>query len=574
MKTPAEIRVPVLIVGGSLVGLSASVLLGRLGIPHLVIEKRRKISDHSRARGYTVRTMEIYRAAGLEEAIDKVAADRARHLGVLRTDRLDRQTDHFEYIDRDPDGLGARMSPVFWAHCPQAQLEPLLLSHARQYGADVRFGTQMINLEQDQDKVAVTAKVNATGEQLTIHADYVLAADGAHSTARECLGIGVSGRGVLMHYLSVLFRADLEPVVAKRRFAVCHLEHPQAPGLLLPIDDNDTWIFQIPYHPTRGQTPRQFTIPRITDYLRTAIGDPDLDMQILSTAPWAAAETIAERFHAGRVFLVGDSAHQMPPAGAFGANTGIQDAHNLAWKIAAVHHGYAGPGLLDTYEAERRPVALATAERACERSTELSSSLTGAVAPSQRPPLASPSTLLVAYMAYRYNSQAVLGPQHDDILPPTADLSGEPGTRAPHLWLDDQGRRISTLDLFEQHFVLLSCPSTPWHSAACQIAERDQWPLRSYRIGTGPNADLTTDQDTDWISQYGITAQGAVLVRPDGFVAWRTNTPPPPGTETTVLTGILSDLLCNPSGGGRGRTAAERDRAGRRADPVGDTARV
>lgn len=230
---------------------------------------------------------------------------------------------------------------------------------------------------------------------------------------------------------------------------------------------------------------------------------------------------MAEWFGSGRVFLAGDSAHEMSPTGAFGSNTGIQDGHNLAWKIAAVLDGSAGMELLDTYEEERLPVARATSERASARSAEHS-----------HPGYAPPPTMgggpgsgvLTTAMGYCYPSGAVVGGDPSrPIIPEALRLTGDTGTRAPHMWLTRTGsdERVSTLDLYERSFVLLSGAGTPWQEAARQVAAELSARLDAYTIGSGPEADLRQEEGADWAETHATDPAGAVLVRPDGFVAWR-----------------------------------------------------
>jgi putative polyketide hydroxylase len=250
---------------------------------------------------------------------------------------------------------------------------------------------------------------------------------------------------------------------------------------------------------------------------------------------------VADRYREGRVFLAGDSAHEMSPTGAFGSNTGIQDAHNLAWKLAAVLEGWAGPHLLETYDTERRPVAAATSARASARSVEHSH------------PGFSPSPgvgnkkggILPVVLGYRYPKGAVIDADPaQPVVPEGMDLAGQPGSRAPHMWLHRGGERISTIDLYERSLVLLTdAPDDAgWHAAARRVADRDGVRLDAYRIGPGPDADLTHDSDTDdWARVHGTTADGAVLVRPDGFVAWRAPgaVPDPEAALRKVLATLL-----------------------------------
>ncbi|MFE2099514.1 FAD-dependent monooxygenase, partial [Streptomyces sp. NPDC059468] len=280
--------------------------------------------------------------------------------------------------------------------------------------------------------------------------------------------------------------------------------------------------------------------------VRAAAGVRDLDVEVTGRAPWHAADRVADHYRQGRVFLIGDSAHEMPPTGAFGSNTGIQDAHNLAWKITAVLHGWAGEGLLDTYEAERRPVALATIARAIEQAArEEHPGYAAAQGPGQS------TDLMTVALGYRYLSTAVSGADTGaPTIPETLRLQADPGTRAPHMTVVHNGDTKSTIDLYERSFVLLSgLPDGPWPSAAHAAATKLDVPLVPYRVGAGPDFDLDTTPAhgtdggrADWAAVHGVTSRGAVLVRPDGIVAWRsTDLPADPAAELTrVLEGLLS----------------------------------
>ncbi|MFD3501217.1 FAD-dependent oxidoreductase [Streptomyces sp. NPDC058678] len=526
-------KVPVLIVGGSLVGLSTSLFLGRLGVRHTLVERHAGTSIHPRGRGNNVRTMELFRVAGVEPAIHEAAATLADNHGILQTPTLVGDEGEWLFRDIDPGGGLARFSPSSWCLCSQNDLEPVLLDHAAGLGGDLRFSTELLSFDSDGTGVTAVVKSRETGEHTTIRADYLVAADGPRSPVREQLGIGQSGPGDLFHNISVTFRSrHLAEVVGDRRFIVCYLTDPDADGALLPVDNRENWVFHAPWHPERGETMEEFTDERCVDHIRRAIGVADLDVQITGKAPWHAAQRVARTYRAGRVFLAGDSAHEMSPTGAFGSNTGIQDAHNLAWKLAAVLDGWAGDGLLDTYDAERRPVAEATSARAAARSAEHSHP---GFTPPPGPGGAPQRGILNVALGYRYPTGAVVGTDPTTaVVPERLDLSGEPGSRAPHLWVRHQGERISTLDLYERSLVLLSDGDEPsgWHESATRLAERMSLPLVSYRVGAGPHAELTPEDGTDWLGHHGTTRGGAVLVRPDGFVAWRAQGPDPDAEST------------------------------------------
>ncbi|NEE07342.1 FAD-dependent monooxygenase [Streptomyces sp. SID7499] len=524
---PHTLSVPVLIVGGSLVGLSTSLFLGRLGVPHLLVERHAGTSIHPRGRGNNVRTMELFRVADVEKGIKDAAATLAVNHGILQAPTLVGDAGEWLFRDIDPGGGLARFSPSAWCLCSQNDLEPVLLDHARELGGDLRFSTELMSFDSDPTGVTAVVKSRETGEHTTIRADYLVAADGPRSPVREQLGITQSGPGDLFHNVSLTFRSrGLADVVGDRHFIVCYLTNPEADGALLPVDNRENWVFHAPWHPENGESLEEFTDERCVEHIRRAVGVPDLDVEITGKAPWHAAQRVARSYRSGRVFLAGDSAHEMSPTGAFGSNTGIQDAHNLAWKLAAVIDGWAGEELLDTYDAERRPVAEATSARAAARSAEHSH-------PGFAPPPGAggggpQKGILNVALGYRYPQGAVVGADPTvPVVPERLDLSGGPGTRAPHLWVRRGDERLSTLDLYERSLVLLSDAAEPneWHEAALRLADRLSLPLTSYRVGAGGRADLVPEDDADWAERHGTGPGGAVLVRPDGFVVWRSQGP-------------------------------------------------
>lgn len=264
-------------------------------------------------------------------------------------------------------------------------------------------------------------------------------------------------------------------------------------------------------------------------------------VEITGKAPWHAAERVAERYAVGRVFLAGDAAHEMSPTGAFGSNTGIQDAHNLTWKLAAVLNGSAGPGLLATYEMERQLVARETSARASARAAEHSHPGYAPTAPGggggrQR-------GVLTVALGYCYPQGAVIGAHPElPVVPDQLRLTGEPGTRAPHMWVRAGGERCSTLDLYEKSFVLLTgSEGEMWRTAAKEAIEHFSLGLNCYLVGNGPNDDLIPE-GVDWAEKHGTTPEGAVLVRPDGFVAWRAEGRV--ADPASKLRKVLEQLLC------------------------------
>ncbi|CAN3984564.1 FAD-dependent oxidoreductase [Kitasatospora purpeofusca] len=540
MNPKVDDRVPVLIVGGSLVGLSAALFLGRLGVRHLLVEKHADTSRHPRGRGNNVRTMELYRVAGIEAAIREAASVLAPNHGILQAPSLTGEEQEWLFREIDPGGRLARFSPSSWCLCSQNDLEPVLRHAARDLGADIRFGTELLSFEQDDEGVTALLRSRETGEERTVRAQYLVAADGPRSPARTELGIGQSGQGELFHNVSITFRAKrLAEVVGDRHFIACYLTNPEADGALLPVDNREEWVFHAPWHPEYGEPLEAFTDERCARHIRAAVGLPELDVEVTGRAPWHAAERVAESYSSGRVFLAGDSAHEMSPTGAFGSNTGIQDAHNLAWKLAAVLCGWAGPGLLDTYGQERRPVARVTSERASARSAEHSHPGYAVV-----PGVGRQAGVLAVALGYRYPQGAVTGTDPGGpVVPEAFESAGEPGSRAPHQWLRRAGVRLSTLDLYEQTMVLLTgSAGTAWQEGARRAADRLAVPLEAFRIGSDGEDDLAPEPGEDFAALHGIGPDGALLVRPDGFVAWRAEGPAedPAGEVERALREVLS----------------------------------
>ena len=417
-----------LIVGGGLVGLSAALLLRHHGVPVTLVEKHAETSPQPKARRFHMRTMEIFRELGLAELVRDAARDLAGHDHFAAGRTLAESVPQPLHI---PGGhVVDELSPEAPCLIAQDTLEPLLRQAALDAGADVRFGTRLTDVRQDDDGVTGTL----AGAE-TIRARYLIAADGAHSGIRRSLGITRSGRGDLGEpSTSVYFRADLAAVVRGREFNLCRIEHPDAPGWLASIDGRERWVFAAP-----GAESGREDWPAV---LRLALGVPARDLEILSVLTWQSQILVADRYSAGRIHLAGDAAHVMPPYAAGGANTGIADVHNLAWKLAAVLRAEADPLLLESYDAERRPAGYFVADQSARRSAAF-----GAAAAAERESEASLAhPFVLALGGYQYTHGALVPDGRADPEPVTEFApAGRVGARIPHRWLD-QARTRSTLD--------------------------------------------------------------------------------------------------------------------------------
>ena len=494
-------RVPVLIVGGGPAGLSSSIVLSRLGVRSLLVERHTSTSLHPKATGISTRTMEIFRQWGLETAVRRLAMPVRFESSVrdtLAEPELERRS--LGYPDRVE---AAAVSATYPAALAQDHLEPVLLAHARSFAhADVRFATELRELEAVETGVRATVVDRTTGVATVVVARYVIAADGASSPTRQQLGIAMPGVERIGEYLSILFRADLDPLLGHEPCGLYSLRGlgGPVPSVLVPTSGDGRWILAVPWrsetHPVAALAPAD-----LVQLVRRAVGQTEVDVVVQDHQPVGIGAQVAERFRVGNVFLVGDAAHRTAPTGGVGMNTAIHAAHNLAWKLAAVVRGYAGSELLDSYEPERRP----SGERNLLRSRGQLQGVSG----------------LAADLGVVYASPAIVreaGVDPVDLVEPT--FPSCVGGRAPHVWLEAHGRRLSTLDLFGDRFVLLAgVRGDGWRFASLDVAADLDVPLDAVTIGHGP----ITDPSGQWLERYGIDPDGAVLVRPDGHIAWRSS---------------------------------------------------
>jgi 2-polyprenyl-6-methoxyphenol hydroxylase-like FAD-dependent oxidoreductase len=432
-------------------------------------------------------------------------------------------------------GPGPAVSPEVPLLSSQDVFEPILRRGAEASGlADLRFSHEAGRVEmgagQDDDHVELTVLERATGRSYRVEAEYLLAADGSASAIREQLGIALDGPRGLGHFVNVYFRADLDRWTAYRPALLFWVASGDVRGVFQPLDARGRWLCQIAYDGSPA-TFESYTKAKCAAWIRAAVGDSAADPEILSIGSWTLTGVVAERLVAGRVILVGDAAAQLPPIGGFGVNTGIQGVHNLAWKLALVRAGLAGPALLDSYDVERRAVAKYNVERSLDNTrmvARINAAARGdpgvaltpeeAVAASKRY-----GNFLGMELGYRYESSAVVpdGSEparvDDEVIDYVPDA--RPGHRAPHVWLERNGERGSTLDLFGPRFTLLAGrDGGAWIEAATSVAASLGLDVAARSIGApGEWSDATGD----FARIYGIGERGAVLVRPDGHVAYR-----------------------------------------------------
>jgi 2-polyprenyl-6-methoxyphenol hydroxylase-like FAD-dependent oxidoreductase len=523
----ATIETPVLVVGGSLVGMSAAVFLGHHGVHPIVVEHHRGTAIHPRAALITQRSMEAFRTVGIERIIREESEKQFVQDGAVMAVETLAGKELAWFIANLNDGV-RDVSPTVRLFITQKLLEPLLQKCAEELGADLRFATEMISFKQDSAGVTAGVRRRDTGETYTIRARYLIAADGPRSHIREQLRIPIEGRGILSNSITIYFRAPVAPLLRGRNLSVILVHNPVLRGFFRIEKPFETGFLVVnttddPSHPNEdlwaGLTPE-----RCIDYLRAALGDNTIPLAIDDVMKWNARADVAGRFRDGRVFLAGDAAHVMPPYGGYGGNVGIQDAHNLAWKLAYVLRGLAGEELLSTYEPERRPIACLTTEQAYTRY------VTREARYLDRGDLQPQVEDLNVEMGYRYHSSAVIPEDHADIIPHEnpRKSAGRPGFRAPHLWIESN---LSTLDLFGRHYTLLTAgEGKNWAQAAAFAAERLDIQLDTHQI-----------EARSFSESYGISSTGAVLVRPDGFVAWRTRCAP--DSPEVSLVQALSTVL-------------------------------
>lgn len=588
IPTGTAVETDVLIVGSGPAGGAAALSLATLGVPNIMITKYRWTANTPRAHITNQRAMEIFRDFGIE---DQVLADATPHALVGDTvfctsiagEEIGRILTWGTHPAREADYQQA--SPCLICDIPQTYLEPILVKNATARGTQTRFSTEYLSHVQDSGGVTATVRDRLTGHVYTIRSKYLIGADGGRSLVADHIGLPFEGRMDIAGSMNITFTADLSQYVAARPSVLYWVIQPGSnvggigAGLVRMIRPWNQWLIVWGYD--ISQPPPVVDTEAATQIVRNLVGVPDLEVEITGTSLWGNNEYFATHLQRERVFCAGDAVHRHPPSNGLGSNTSVQDSYNLAWKLAAVIRGYAGPGLLETYSAERAPVARQIVTRANKSSREFVQffevlGLTDAETEEEMraqieerkantPRGAAKRAALVDAMELKnyefnahgvelgqfYQSAAVYG---DGSVRPAPDRDPElyyqastvPGSHLPHAWVgrvseDGPVHKVSTLDLapYGAFTLLTGISGEPWAAAAAKVSADLGVPLKTVVIGPGREV---TDIYYDWARRREVNEDGVLLVRPDKFVGWRSVSLPadPEQALRSALAGILS----------------------------------
>ncbi len=596
-STPDQ-TVDVLIVGGGGAGLTASMLLTRLGVEHLLVSSLPATSILPKAHVLNQRTMEILDDAGVADVIAQRSTPAANmaasafYAGLAGpSEEHGRRIARIECWGAGGDDENWRAASAWHQlNLPQIRLEPLMKDHAEALAPGrIRFSHELTALAQDDDGVIATVCDLEAQTEYTVHARYVIGADGGR-TVPGLIGVKHEGLGHVTETATMHVSADFSQLAQDDDVLIRWLLSPQTGVgvVMVPMGPDrwgpasEEWVIHINY-PVND--PRAQSDEQVEADVRASLGIADLPLEIHKITRWSVEAVMADRYSEGRVFLVGDAAHRHPPTGGLGLTSGIQDVHNLTWKLAAVLAGHASPALLDTYEPERRSSLERNAQRSLENAVNHFAVINAAIGVSHeqteeenlarlrriwsgRPEDAEHRSAVLRAIrsqsmefnehnveyGYRYESAAIVPdgtpePENPDEIR-IYEPSTRPGAPLPHAWIDDEdgGRRAMKDLVTPGRFLLIAGEDgEAWFEAARELARPAGLPLDAVRIGH-IDGDLF-DPRLTWTRRREIRPDGAILVRPDRFVAWRSlgAAPDAPAALAAALEQILAQPLSAPT---------------------------